>query len=97
VFNNLVAPRPIPNLNSPRGVRVGEDRVPAGTISSYWVNFAKTATRTASNFPRGRGSRTATSRPTYSVEAAGIPGADVLNASDKAYEKLLTSLIPGRE
>jgi para-nitrobenzyl esterase len=43
VFNNLAALRPIPDLSWPRLASASEkDRVLAETISSYWVNFAKT-------------------------------------------------------
>ena len=43
VFNNLNAPRVIPDLSSPRLAAASEkDRALAEELSSYWVNFAKT-------------------------------------------------------
>jgi para-nitrobenzyl esterase len=50
VFNNLGAPRVIPDLSSPKLALASErDRVLADRMSSYWVNFARTGD------PNGRG------------------------------------------
>ena len=52
VFNNLTAPRVIPDLSSPRLAAASErDRALAEQMSSYWVNFAKTGDPNGKDLP----------------------------------------------
>src|SRR5580700_6788899 len=52
VFNNLGAPRSVPDVSSPKlAAASAKDRALAEMISSYWVNFAKTGDPNASNLP----------------------------------------------
>jgi para-nitrobenzyl esterase len=93
VFNNLAAPRTIPDLSSPRLASTSErDRALAEQISSYWVNFAKTGDPNGKNLPMWPRFQDRNSAPHILGELAEVPGADVLNLLDDAYEKLLENV-----
>jgi para-nitrobenzyl esterase len=93
VFNNLVAPRTIPDISSPRMAAASEtDRALADMISSYWVNFARTGDPNGKNLPGWARFEDRNKPPHLLGEKAEIPGSDVLNMYDEAYEKLMASL-----
>ena len=51
-FNNLWAPRVIPDISSPKLAMASEkDRAMAEQMSSYWVNFAKTGDPNGAGLP----------------------------------------------
>lgn len=98
VFNNLSAPRPIPDLSSPALVSASEkDRALAERISSYWVNFAKTGDPNGKQLPAWPRFQDRDQPPYVLGETAEIPGADVLNAYDERYKKLLENLTSERK
>ena len=101
VFNNLHAPRMIPDRSSPKlAMESAKDRAIAEQMSSYWVNFAKNGD------PNGKDSTGATlpkwerfsakernAAPHFIGESKDWPGAEVLNKLDEAYvQKVLTPL-----
>jgi para-nitrobenzyl esterase len=97
VFNNLGAPRTIPDISSPRLAAASEkDRALADRISSYWVNFAKTGDPNGKSLPTWPRFQDRDKPPFVLGEMAEFPGPEVLNTYEKAYEELLATLIPGR-
>ena len=93
VFKTLAAPRSVPDLSSPRLAAASEkDRALAEQISSYWVNFAKTGDPNGRDLPTWARFQDRNSEPHILGEMAEVPGADVLNPLDEAYEKLLANL-----
>jgi para-nitrobenzyl esterase len=98
VFNNLAAPRPIPDLSSPALASASEkDRALAERISSYWVNFAKTGDPNGKQLPNWPRFQDRNQPPYVLGEMADIPGADILNAYDERYKKLLENLTSERK
>jgi para-nitrobenzyl esterase len=99
VFNNLHAPRMIPDRSSPKlAMESPKDRAIAEQMSSYWVNFAKngdpngkdSAGKTLPKWERFKDRNTA---PQFIGESTEWPGAAVLNTLDEAYtQKVLTPL-----
>ncbi len=93
VFNNLTAPRSVPDLSSPRLAASSErDRALAEQISSYWVNFAKTGDPNGKDLPTWPRFQDRNSAPYVLGPTAEVPGADVLGPLDEAYEKLIANL-----
>ena len=93
VFNNLGAPRSIPDISSPRlATESDKDRALADQISSYWVNFAKTGDPNGSRLPPWPRFQDRNKPPHVLGETAEFPGADVLNTYDDKYEKLMIDL-----
>jgi para-nitrobenzyl esterase len=92
VFDNLSAPRSIPDTSSPRLAAASEkDRALADMISSYWVNFAKTGDPNGKNLPAWAPIKDDVS-PHILGEINEFPGPDVLNPYDVQYGKILTTL-----
>jgi para-nitrobenzyl esterase len=93
VFETLSAPRSIPDTSSPKlAAASAKDRALAETISSYWVNFAKTGDPNASNLPEWPVFKNRDTPPHILGEANDGPSADVLNAYDDRYMQLLATL-----
>jgi para-nitrobenzyl esterase len=95
VFETLAAPRTIPDVSSPRLAAASEkDRALADTMSSYWVNFAKTGDPNGQDLPPWPIFKDRDAPPHIIGEITDCPGADVLNAYDADYAKLLAGLMP---
>ena len=94
-FDNLWAPRVIPDISSPKLAMESErDRKMAGEMSSYWVNFA------TNGDPNGKGLqywarfRDRNAAPHVLGEIKEHPTAQTLNAYDAKYAELLKTLRP---
>lgn len=93
VFDNLSAPRSIPDLSSPRLAAASKpDQELADVISSYWVNFAKTGDPNGKNLPEWAPFKDPDLPPHVLGEVNEYPSADVLNAYDEQYKKILATL-----
>jgi para-nitrobenzyl esterase len=92
-FNNLWAPRVIPDRSSPKLAMASEkDRAMAEQMSSYWVNFAKTGDPNGPGLPTWARFTDRSASPHYLGAIKEYPGNDVLNAYDPKYQELLASL-----
>jgi para-nitrobenzyl esterase len=92
VFDNLSAPRTIPDTSSPKLAAASEkDRAVAEMISSYWVNFAKTGDPNAKNLPAWAPFKS-NDGPHILGEIGETPGDDVLNPYDDQYKTLMAAL-----
>ena len=99
VFNNLHAPRMIPDRSSPKlAMESPKDRAIAEQMSSYWVNFARNGDpngkdSTGKTLPKWERFKDRNAAPQFIGESMEWPGANVLNTLDEAYkQKILTPL-----
>ncbi|HTW63272.1 MAG TPA: carboxylesterase family protein [Bryobacteraceae bacterium] len=93
VFDNLSAPRSIPDTSSPRLAAASpKDRAMAEMISSYWVNFAKKGDPNGKGLPEWAPFKNPDAPPHILGEVNEFPGPDVLNPYDAKYKELLAKL-----
>jgi para-nitrobenzyl esterase len=92
-FNNLWAPRVIPDISSPKLAMESErDRRMADQMSSYWVNFAKNGDPNGRGLPNWPHFTDRNAPPHILGEITEHPSPDVLNAYDAKYAELLKTL-----
>lgn len=92
-FDNLWAPRVIPDLSSPTlAMASPKDRAMAAQMSSYWVNFAKTGNPNGKGLPSWAPFSDRSGPPHYLGAIMEYPGNDVLNAYDAKYADLMKTL-----
>ena len=93
VFNNLGAPRVIPDLSSPKlALASPRDRAVAEMMSSYWVNFARTGNPNGNGLPGWPQFKDRNAPPHHLGEIKEHPSAETLNALDAQYQKELATL-----
>jgi para-nitrobenzyl esterase len=93
VFDNLSAPRSIPDLSSPRLAAASKpDEELADTISSYWVNFARKGDPNGKNLREWAAFKSSDTSPHILGEVNEYPGPDVLNPYNEQYGKILATL-----
>ncbi len=92
-FNNLWAPRVIPDVSSPRLAMASErDRAMADMMSSYWVNFAKTGDPNAKGLPSWPRFKDRNAPPHILGDIKEYPSVETLNAYDAPYSEILETL-----
>ena len=94
VFNNLKAPRVYPDGSSPELASASaKDGEFAETVSSYWVNFAKTGDPNGKSLPPWPAFRDASSGRAMNLGQQGEPpSAAKLALYDQLYAKQMTTL-----
>ena len=93
VFNNIEKTHMFPDASSPK--LAGEsaiDKKWADTISSYWVNFAKSGNPNGPGLPKWEPFKDRNAPPMYLGELKEGPSAETLNGMDGDYAKIMAQL-----
>jgi para-nitrobenzyl esterase len=92
VFNNLGAPRLFPDTSSPELASAsGAERALAETVSSYWVNFARTGDPNGKGLPRWPAFRD-DAGPMIIGESNEAPDSEWLAIYGRLHAKILAGL-----
>jgi para-nitrobenzyl esterase len=92
-FNNLWAPGVYPDMRSPKlAMESAKDRAVAEQMSSYWVNFAKNGDPNGRGLPTWPRFKDRNAPPHVIGDIREYPSAEVLNAYDVQYQKILATL-----
>jgi para-nitrobenzyl esterase len=86
VFNNLAPPRVYPDASSPELASASaRDRALAETVSSYWVNFARSGNPNGSGLPEWPAFQTRDRPPMILGDIKETPDATKLDLYDRLY------------
>jgi para-nitrobenzyl esterase len=93
VFNNLVPPRVFPDVSSPAlALASTKDRALADTVSSYWVNFARTGNPNGKGLPAWAAFKDARSSPPMILgDIKEVPDSTTLALYDRLYAKQMAA------